>query len=91
MGKIISKKEWRNWKDSFFWIRHETLIRNSSIANNETLKEILIKWCEKNITGWVYFSGDFWMFQNKEDASKLKSLILMGYFDEGMGEVNGEG
>jgi hypothetical protein len=91
LGKIISKKEWNKYKDNFFWIRHETLIRNNTGLNNETLKEILLKWCEKNIKGWVYFSQDFWMFEFKEDASKLKSLILMGYFDEGMGEVNGEG
>lgn len=34
MSKILSKKEWLGWNDSFFWINHNSLLPDDIKDNN---------------------------------------------------------
>lgn len=89
MGKILTNREWLEWDEPFYWIRDEALFTEKGTENNEILKEIIIKWCKLNLSGWALHIEDYWMFEHKEEAAKVKSLILTGYFNNS-GEVKEE-
>ncbi|PJB17753.1 MAG: hypothetical protein CO117_10375 [Flavobacteriaceae bacterium CG_4_9_14_3_um_filter_33_16] len=86
MGKIISEKEWLKWDKSFFWIKHSSLLPEG-MKDNTAIKDIMLKWADKNLNGWTTFIDGYWMFEFKSDAAILKSLIICGYFQNDMGEL----
>lgn len=86
MGKILSEDEWMIYSKNFFWIKHSALLPEG-VTNNKAIRDIMIKWCEKNANGWVTFIDGYWMFENKNDAAQLKACIITGYFNEEMGEL----
>lgn len=89
MSKILSDKEWFDWKGDFFWIKHSSLMTEEK-AKDSALRDIILKWGEKNCKGWLTFIEGYWMFEHKQDASKIKSAIIAGYFDQDMGEIKEE-
>lgn len=87
MGKILSNKEWLEWDGPFFWIKDQALFVENETKNDDILKEIIIKWCGLNLNGWTIYMDGYWMFEHKEEAAKVKSLIITGYFNRNSGEL----
>ena len=87
MGKLLTKEQWDSLEDDFFWITHANIIIDKNKVNNNTLRQIIIKWCKKNLNGWFYYEDDYWIFESQKDAITLKSVILSGYFDQDHGAL----